>query len=57
MATKKAALSIRIPEALKLAIDKAAAKDRRSTASLVEIILAEWLAGRVKVSKKPTKDN
>jgi predicted transcriptional regulator len=40
---KKAALSIRIPESVKKAIDRAAVKDRRSTSSLVEIILADWL--------------
>jgi hypothetical protein len=40
---KKAALSIRIPETIKKAIDRAAVKDRRSTSSLVEIILEGWL--------------
>jgi hypothetical protein len=40
---KKAALSIRIPETIKKAIDRAAAKDRRSTSALVEIILEGWL--------------
>jgi hypothetical protein len=41
--TKKAALSIRISESVKKAIDRAAAKDRRSTSKLVEIILESWL--------------
>jgi hypothetical protein len=41
--TKKAALSIRISEVTKKAIDKAAVKDHRSTSSLVEIILEDWL--------------
>jgi hypothetical protein len=40
---KKAALSVRISETVKKAIDKAAARDRRSTSSLVEIILEGWL--------------
>jgi hypothetical protein len=40
---KKAALSIRIPESTKKAIDRAAVKDHRSTASLVNAILADWL--------------
>lgn len=39
---KEAGLSIRIDAAVKAAIDKAAAEDRRSTASLVEKILADW---------------
>jgi hypothetical protein len=40
---KKAALSVRISESTKEAIDKEAAKERRSTASLVEIILMDFL--------------
>ena len=40
---KQAALSIRIDESIKRAIAKAAAKDHRSTASLVEKILADYL--------------
>ena len=38
---KKAALSVRINESTKAAVEKAAAKDRRSVSSLVEIILAD----------------
>ena len=41
---KRAALSVRIAETTKKAIDKAAAKDHRSTASLVELILTDHLA-------------
>jgi hypothetical protein len=37
------ALSIRVSDDVKAAIEKAAAKDRRSIASLVEKILADWL--------------
>jgi hypothetical protein len=40
---KKAALSVRISESTKKALDEAAAKDHRSTASLVEIILADFI--------------
>jgi hypothetical protein len=43
MVRKKAALSIRISESVKKAIDRAADRDRRSTSALVEIILADWL--------------
>jgi hypothetical protein len=43
-AMKRAALSVRIAETTKKAIDKAAAKDHRSTASLVELILTDHLA-------------
>ncbi|WP_185933354.1 hypothetical protein [Rhizobium sp. P007] len=41
--TKTAALSIRIPEALKQAIEKAASEDRRSVASFVEGVLEAHL--------------
>lgn len=38
---KKAALSVRIHESTKAAVEKAAAMDRRSVASLVDLILAD----------------
>ena len=44
---KKAALSVRISEFTKKALDEEAAKERRSTASLVEIILQDWLQARL----------
>lgn len=39
---KEAGLSVRIDAAVKAAIDKAAGEDHRSTASMVEKILADW---------------
>jgi hypothetical protein len=39
---KEAAISVRLDTRIKAAIDKAAADDHRSTASLVEKILADW---------------
>jgi len=39
---KEAGLSLRIDAAIKTALDKAAAEDHRSVASLVEKILADW---------------
>lgn len=41
---KKAAISVRVPDEMKTALERAAADDRRSLASMVEKILAEWLA-------------
>jgi hypothetical protein len=41
---KKAALSVRIRETTKKGIDKVAARHDRSTASLVEIVLRDFLA-------------
>jgi hypothetical protein len=41
---KKAALSVRIPKTTKEGIDKVAARHDRSTASLVGIILRDFLA-------------
>lgn len=41
--TKSAALSIRIPEELKKALEKAAEKDRRSIASYVQGVLEDHL--------------
>lgn len=40
---KQAALSFRIPEEMKEALDRAAAADDRSVSSLVTIILRDWL--------------
>lgn len=39
---KDAAISVRLDARVKAAIDKAAEDDHRSTASLVEKILADW---------------
>ena len=44
---KKAVLSVLISESTKKALDKEAAKEHRSTASLVEIILQDWLQARL----------
>jgi hypothetical protein len=43
VSTRTAGLSLRIDPKVKEALDKAAAEDRRSVASLVEKIAAEWL--------------
>jgi hypothetical protein len=40
---KTDALSVRVPSAVKKAVEKAAKDDRRSAASLVEKIVTEWL--------------
>lgn len=40
---KQAALSFRIPDEIKEALDRAAAADDRSVSSLVTIILRDWL--------------
>jgi hypothetical protein len=40
---KTEALSVRVSPAMKKAVEKAAKDDRRSTASMVEKILVEWL--------------
>lgn len=40
---KTAALSVRVDSAVKAATEAAAAADRRSTASLVEKVLVDWL--------------
>ncbi|MBP7003435.1 hypothetical protein [Amaricoccus sp.] len=44
--TKTATISVRVPEAVKAAAEKAAADDSRSTASLVEKLLTAWLRQR-----------
>jgi hypothetical protein len=41
--TRTAPLGLRIRPSLKRALEKAASNDNRSVASLVEIIVAEWL--------------
>lgn len=40
---KQAALSFRIPEEMKEALERAAAADDRSVSALVTIILRDWL--------------
>ncbi|MGO9685117.1 MAG: ribbon-helix-helix protein, CopG family [Beijerinckiaceae bacterium] len=49
---KQSAISVRLPDPIKRAIDKAAEDDHRSTASLVEKILADWLTSKKAESKK-----
>lgn len=44
--TKKAALSIRISTQLKKAIERAAADDGRSVASLVQKVLSDYLKAK-----------
>ena len=43
---RNAPLGLRITPTLKAALEKAAEDDRRSVASMAEMILAEWLEGR-----------
>lgn len=43
---KQAALSFRIPDEMKGALDRAAAADDRSVSALVTIILRDWLRER-----------
>lgn len=43
---KQAALSFRIPEEMKEALEKAAADDDRSVSAMVTIILRDWLQDR-----------
>ena len=40
---KTSALSVRVSDQVKAAVEKAAADDQRSAASLVEKIVTEWL--------------
>ena len=40
---KTSAISVRVPDDIKAAAEKAAAADSRSVASLVEKVLTEWL--------------
>jgi hypothetical protein len=49
---KQSAISVRLPEHLKAAVDQAAAADHRSTASLVEKILSDWLISKEAESAK-----
>jgi hypothetical protein len=42
----KVPLGARVEPAIKEAIEKAAKQERRSLASLVEVILADWLKAR-----------
>lgn len=48
MVDKKVALSVRVPEALKVAIDKAAIADGRSTSSFVIRVLSRWIEANIK---------
>ena len=48
MEAKRSILNIRIAEETKRGIDKAAAQDRRTTASFVGNLLADYLAGKLK---------
>lgn len=43
---KQAALSFRVPDEMKEALDRAASADDRSVSSLVTIILRDWLKER-----------
>ena len=43
---KKSAISVRVDDELKEALEKAAKADRRSLASLTELILSDWLKAR-----------
>jgi hypothetical protein len=44
---KKAALSVRITEATKTALDTEAAKEHRSTSQMVDLIVQDWLVSRL----------
>jgi predicted HicB family RNase H-like nuclease len=50
--SKTAALSIRISEELKAAIDNAAEDDGRSTASLVSKVMTDWIEANAANPKK-----
>jgi len=41
--TKDTILSFRVPASMKTALDKMARADRRSTSSLVELVLAQFI--------------
>lgn len=43
---KNSAISVRVPDKVKEAAERAAAEDSRSVASLVEKILADWLKSK-----------
>lgn len=43
---RTASIGIRVAPALKAAIEKAARDDRRTVASLIEKLLAEWLEAK-----------
>jgi hypothetical protein len=53
--TKKAALSVRIEASIKKAIDEYAAATGRSTASMVQITLREFLQNRFAERRRKTK--
>jgi len=48
---RNAPLGLRITPTLKAALEQAAEDDRRSVASMVEIILVEWLEAREYLKK------
>jgi len=48
---KTAAISVRVSDAVKAAIEKAAADDSRTVASLADKILTDWLRERGYLSK------
>jgi hypothetical protein len=52
---KSEAIQVRVEPRLKRALEKAAADDRRSVASLVEIITSEWLSARGYLDEKKTR--
>jgi hypothetical protein len=43
---KTAAISVRVSDQVKAAVEKAAAEDSRPVASLVEKVLVEWLKAK-----------
>jgi hypothetical protein len=43
MSAKQSVLSFRIEESMKIALDQAAAQERRPTANLCALILENWL--------------
>jgi hypothetical protein len=53
---KTAAVSVRLPEDVKAALERAAEKDQRSVASYVEILLTKHLQaeGHLRPAKKTT---
>jgi hypothetical protein len=51
---KRASLGVRVSEEMKVAIERAAADDFRSVASLVEKVLFEWLRARKYLSEHGT---
>jgi hypothetical protein len=48
-------VGIRLPPSLKATLEEIARKERRSLASLVQIILEEWLSARKADNGKPKR--